>query len=441
MSPLIIGVLGLVAFIVLMFAGVPIPFAMLFSGAVGIALILGPKAASSTVVNQTVNMFSSYTMTVSPMFGLMGFLACYTGLGQSLFGAIHAFIGHRKGGLAMATEVACAGFGAICGSVPATISTFSAIAYPEMRRHSYYPELAGTSIAAGATLAVLIPPSSNFIIYGAATDTSIGHLFIAGIVPGVLLMIMFIVAIALTCRKHPEWGPADRKYTRRERWDAVRHGGLIEIAIVFIISMGGMMAGLFTPTEAGAVGAFGMFIVTVASRKMDMKKFMSAIMAGARLAAMVFLLLACANVFGSMFTISGITRAIGKLVQGLHVHKYIIMAVILVIYFILGMFTDLLSMTLVTMPIFFPIVCDYLGYDPVWFGVIISLLIAVGGITPPVGSGVFLLKGSISDSEATIARLFKGVWPFVIATMLCTVLLIVFPQIATWLPDLVFNVG
>ncbi len=438
MSTIWIGILALILFIVIMFLGVPIPFAMLFSGALGIACMSGLSSATSTVVNQTVNMFSSYTMTVSPMFGLMGFFACYTGLGGDLFNAIHSFLGHRKGGLAMATEVACAGFGAICGSVPATISTFSAIAYPEMRKHGYYPELAGTSIAAGATLAVLIPPSANFIIYGAATDTSIGQLFIAGIVPGLILMVFFIIAIAITCKLHPEWGPADRKQTWHERWECLRHGGIIQIAIVFIISMGGMMAGLFTPTEAGAVGAFGMFLVTLFSKKLDMKKFFSSIMAGARLAAMVFLLLACANVFGNMFTVSGITRAIGQWVEGLDVSKYAIMFVILLIYFILGMFTDLLSMTLVTMPIFFPIVCDYLGYDPVWFGVAISLLIAVGGITPPVGSGVFLLKGSISDEEATITRLFRGVWPFVIATMLCTVLLIFVPTLATWLPSIMF---
>lgn len=441
MSSVVIGVLGLVGFVILMFLGIPIPFAMLFSGAVGIAIIKTPEVAASTIVKQTVNMFSSYTMTVSPMFGLMGFLACYTGLGKSLYEAINSFIGHKRGGLAMATECACAGFGAICGSVPATISTFSAIAYPEMRARKYSPSLAGASIAAGATLAVLIPPSSNFIIYGAATDTSIGRLFVAGIVPGILLLLLFIAAIVWIGKRHPDWAPVGEKRTARQRWDAVRNGGIIEIAIVFVISMGGMMAGLFTPTEAGAVGSFGMFLVTLFSRKLSIKKFFESIMAGARLAAMVFLLLACANVFGSLFTISGIPHAIGAFVESLTVSKYLIMGVIIVIYFILGMFTDLLSMTLVTMPIFFPIVCEYLDYDPIWFGVIITMLIAVGGITPPVGSGVFLVKGSIEDGEGTISALFAGVWPFVIASLVCTLIMIFIPSIATWLPNLVYGAG
>lgn len=439
MSSLVIGVLCLIGFIFLMFLGVPIPFAMLIAGAIGIAIVKNPTVAASTVVNQMVNMFSSYNMTVSPMFGLMGFMACYTGLGKSLFEAINAFLGHHRGGLAMATECACAGFGAICGSVPATISTFSAIAYPEMRARDYAPSLAGAAIAAGATLAVLIPPSSNFIIYGAATDTSIGRLFVAGIIPGLLLLALFVLAIVWIGWRHPEWSPTGKKYSGKERWKAIKDGGIIEIIIVFVISMGGMMAGLFTPTEAGAVGAVGMFLVTLFTKKVNVKKFFEAIMAGARLAAMVFLLLACANVFGSLFTISGIPHAIGNFVESLSVPKFVIMAVIILIYFVLGMFTDLLSMTLVTMPIFFPIVCDYLGYDPIWFGVVTTLLIAIGGITPPVGSGVFLVKGSIDDPEATVGKLFRGVWPFVFATLTCTVILIVFPDLATWLPTLVYG--
>ena len=439
MSPLVIGILGLIAFLILMFLGVPIPFSMLIAGAVGIAIVKNPAVAASTVVNQMVNMFSSYNMTVSPMFGLMGFLACYTGLGKSLFEAINAFLGHHRGGLAMATECACAGFGAICGSVPATISTFSAIAYPEMRARNYNPSLAGSSIAAGATLAVLIPPSSNFIIYGAATDTSIGRLFVAGIIPGLMLLVLFILAIAWTGWRHPDWSPTGKKYTAKERWVAVREGGIIEIIIVFLISMGGMMAGMFTPTEAGAVGAVGMFLVTLITKKVNVKKFFEAIMAGARLAAMVFLLLACANIFGALFTMSGIPHAIGSFVESLAVPKFVIMLVIILIYFILGMFTDLLSMILVTMPIFFPIVCDFLGYDPIWFGVVTTLLIAIGGITPPVGSGVFLLMGSISDPEATVGKVFRGVWPFVVATLVCTLILIVFPDLATILPTLVYG--
>jgi tripartite ATP-independent transporter DctM subunit len=203
--------------------------------------------------------------------------------------------------------------------------------------------------------------------------------------------------------------------------------------------MGGMFAGFFTPTEAGAVGAAGMLVVTIVTRKLDWKKFVESLGAGVRLMAMVFVLLACANVFGKMFTVSTIPVGLGNFVRSLDVPGWLIMLVILLIYFIMGMVTDLLSMTLVTMPIFFPIVTDYLGYDPIWFGVIISMMIAVGGITPPVGSGIFLLKGSIQDAEATLSKLFSGVWPFVISAMLATILMVFFPGICNWLPTVMYG--
>jgi len=438
MSPIIIGVIFLCLFLILMAAGIPIPFAMLFCGAVGIAVIRNVNVASQIVTAELYNTFCSYTLTVGPMFGLMGFVANYSGIGASLFKAINSFIGHRRGGLAMATQVACAGFGAICGSVPATISTMCAIAYPEMRKRDYSAALAGGCIAAGAGLSVLIPPSTNFIIYGLATETSIGRLFVGGIMPGILNMVLNIIAIAIACKINPSLASVFTKASWKERWDNLLHGGIIEIAIVFLISMGGMFGGLFTPTEAGAVGAFGMLIVTFATRKLNWKKFYDSVLAGVRLQAMVFVLLSCANVFGRLFTLSQIPVALGNFVSALDFPRWGIMAAILVIYFFLGMVTDLLSMTLVTMPIFFPIVVDMLGYDPIWFGIIISMMICIGGITPPVGGGVFIVKGCVTDNPA-LTDLFKGVWPFVISTAAATIIMLVFPQIVTWLPTLMYG--
>ncbi len=439
MSPIAIGVLFLILFLILMCLGVPIPFAMLFCGTLGVAVIRGANVAGQIIAADLYSTFSSYTLTVGPMFGLMGFIANYSNIGASLFNCINKFMGHRRGGLAMATQVACAGFGAICGSVPATISTMSAIAYPEMRKRNYMPELAGGCIAAGAGLSVLIPPSTNFIIYGLATETSIGKLFVAGIFPGIILCVANIIAIAIACKLHPDWSTTIPKANWKERWHSIVHGGLIEIFIVFIISMGGMFAGFFTATEAGAVGAFGMLIVTVVTKKLNFKKFMESMMAGVRLQAMVFVLLACANVFGRMFTVSRIPVVLGNFVSGLSIPAWCIMLVIFIIYFFMGMVTDLLSMTLVTMPIFFPIVVDLLGYNAIWFGVIISNLICIGGITPPVGNGVFLVKGSVIDNEATLSRLFRGVWPFVISTMIVTVIMLFFPQICTFLPTVIYG--
>ncbi len=439
MSPVALGIIFLLVFLVLMCMGIPIPFAMLIGGAFGIAAIRGISVSSQIVVAEIYNTFASYTLTVGPMFGLMGFLAYYSGIGGRLFETLNKFLGHYRGGLAMATVVACAGFGAICGSVPATISTMSAIAYPEMRARNYAPELAGPTIAASAGISVLIPPSTNFIIYGLATETSIGRLFVAGIIPGILLTIANCIAIFIVCKIHPDYATKYDRVPMKERFNNLLHGGIIEILVVFLISMGGMFAGFFTPTEAGAVGAVGMLIVTAVTRRLNLKKFFASLLEGVRLQAMVFVLLACANVLGRMFTVSTIPVVLGNFVRGLNVPRWAIMLVIFVIYFILGMFTDLLSMTLVTMPIFFPIVVDMLGYDAIWFGVILSMIIGIGGITPPVGNGVFLVKGCINDKEATLQRLFKGVWPFVISTTVVTFILIAFPPLCTWLPQVVYK--
>jgi tripartite ATP-independent transporter DctM subunit len=436
MSVVTIGLLALLAFIVLMVLGIPIPFAMIFTGAIGILIMKDPAVASQIMTAELLSTFSSYNLTVGPMFGLMGFFASYSGVGAKLFNSINYFIGHKKGGLASATEVACAGFGAICGSSAACVSTMSAVAYPEMRKKGYSPELAGSCIAAGAALAVLIPPSNHLIIYGLATETSIGRLFIAGIIPGILLMLANIATIVWIGWRHPEWTSAGEKHTWKERWQSITHGGLIEIIIVFIISMGGMFSGLFTPTEAGAVGAFGMFAVTLVSRQMNIEKFLRSMISGARLQAMVFMLLASANIFGKMFTLSRIPGIIGNWVASLEIAGWMVLAVIILIYFILGMFVDIMSMVLITMPIFFPIVVDMLGYSPIWFGVIVILMVTVGGLTPPFGVMVFITKGCVSpiDPEATLQKLFSSIWPFVVAKMAVVVIVIAIPALADWLP-------
>jgi tripartite ATP-independent transporter DctM subunit len=245
MSALWIGVFSLIGFLVIMFLGVPIPFAMCFAGAVGILAIQGPKITGQMLSAEFLSTFSTYAFTVSPMFGLMGFIASYSGVGANLYSAVNSFLGHKRGGLAMATQVACAGFGAICGSPPACISTFSAIAYPEMRKLNYAPQLAGTCISAGAALSVLIPPSSSLILYGIITDTSIGRLFMAGIVPGIVLCILNILAIVYIGKRHPSWAPTSTKYTWKERFQKMRSGSLLEILFVFILSMGGMFSGFF----------------------------------------------------------------------------------------------------------------------------------------------------------------------------------------------------
>ncbi len=440
MSGVAIGILGLLIFLALMFMGLPIPYSMLLVGVVGLTVLKTPAAAAQILVGEITTQFSSYAITVAPLFGLMGFIAYYSGMGASLFNVIDKFLGHWRGGLAIATEVACAGFGAICGSAPATIGTMCAVAYPEMRKNGYSPTIAGPAIASGANLAALIPPSTTFIIYGLATDTSIGGLFMAGILPGILLTICFAALIWLMAKRHPEYAPRSKKATWKERFHALRHGSIIEVAIIFILSMGGMFAGLFTPTEAGSIGAFGALVITLVTKKLDFKKFMEALSASVRLQAMVFMLMACATVFSRFLAVTTIPTKIGNFVLSLLESGVPILAIlvaIILIYFIMGMFTDLISMTLLTIPIFHPIVCDIMGYSSYWFGVLIVLLVAIGNITPPVGGGIFMVKGCVNwDKEATVSKMFAGVWYFVLALFLSVILIIAFPDIVTVLVSL-----
>jgi tripartite ATP-independent transporter DctM subunit len=433
-SAVTIGILAIAAFIVMMVLGVPVPFAMAFGGVLGIMAIRGPQIAGQMLASELFNTFTTYSFTVGPMFGLMGFLASYSGVGTNLYHAINTFIGHKRGGLAVATQVAGAGFGAICGSPAAAVATFSAIAYPEMKKYNYNRYLAANVIGVAAGLSVLIPPSNILIIYGLITETSIGRLFMAGIVPGIMVMALQIITILIIAKFRPDYAPGSPKHTWKERWSSIVHGGLIEIIFVFILSMGGMFAGFFTPTEAGAVGAFGMLISTVATRRLNWKKFISSILSGIRLQAMVFMLLACANILGKLFTVSTIPMVIGNYVKSLDISGTALMVIILIIYVILGMVADLMPMMIVTMPIFFPIVVDYLGYSPLWFGIMLVLLIGIGGMTPPVGAGIFMLKGCIQDKEITIGNLFRTCVPFIVCNFSGVVILLVAPVIVTGLP-------
>jgi tripartite ATP-independent transporter DctM subunit len=441
MDPIVVGIIGFILFLVLMLLGIPIPFAMLFVGVIGFSVIKTPTAAAQIMVADLVSNFSSYTLTVAPMFGLMGFLASYTGIGKSLIEAIDSYIGHLKGGLAMAVQAACAGFGAICGSIPATIGMMSSIAYPEMRKRNYSPILAGPAIASGATLAALIPPSLIMIIYGSATETSIGGLFLAGIFPGLLLMAANMLTIWFVLKfRHPEYAERSQKVSWKQRIKYTLSGGIPSVLIIFIISMGGLFAGFFTPTEAGAVGAFAMLIITVVTKQLNIKKFFDALFETVRLQAMVFMIMTCAIVFGRFLTISTIPTRVGNFVANLPLPDALIMGAILLFFIILGCFIDLVAMIVLTMPIFFPIVCGQLGYDSFWFGSVLLMLICIGSLTPPFGGNIFILKGCTTwDKEATLIKLFKGVWPFCICALICIIIMMAFPQIGYWLPHLIYG--
>ncbi len=364
----------------------------------------------------------------------MGFIAFYSGVGSNLFRFTYKLIGHRKGGLAMATQIACAIFGAICGSNTATAATMGAIALPELRKYHYDDSLSSASVAAGGALGVLIPPSVIFIVYGIQTEQSIGKLFIAGVIPGLLLMLLYIMTIGLVVSRKPDLGPAGPRFTWRERLSGVQNG-LVEVFFTFCVSLGGLFAGWFTPTEAGAIGAASILLVTLLRRQLNWENLKKSLLATVKTTAMIMLIVAAAVVFGRFIAVSRLPYALATWASSLPLPPFAVLSIILLIYLLLGCVIDALALILLTIPIFYPVAVNVLGYDPIWFGVIIVLIVALGVITPPVGMNVFIIQGVVKDLP--VERIFKGVWPFVLALFICIAILVVFPQLVTFLPALV----
>jgi tripartite ATP-independent transporter DctM subunit len=433
MTPEVIGLIGIILMLLLIMLKIPIAYSMFIVGFIGFAIIVSPDAALSMVGTEIFSNFSSYTLSVIPMFVWMGFIAYYSGVGTNLYALANRFLGRLPGGLAIATQAACAIFGAICGSNTATAATIGAIAIPEMKKYGYDDSLSTASVAAGGALGILIPPSVIFILYGAATEQSIGKLFIAGIVPGILLMLLYMLTIYILVIKNPSLAPVADKEAMAEK-GTIFKSGLIEIFFAFIVSLGGLFAGYFTPTEAGAVGAGSILLITFLRKKLTWDGFRKSLLDTTRTTGMIMLLVAGAMVFGRFIAVSRLPFEMANWASSLALPPFIILALILVIYAILGCFIDALALILLTVPIFYPVVVNILGYNPIWFGVIIVLVVAAGVITPPVGMNVFIIKGVAKD--VPLEKIFKGIWPFLFALVICIVILLIFPQLTTFLPDL-----
>lgn len=434
MTALTIGLIGMLAFLALVAMRMPIAIAMALAGFAGFSFMVSPQAAMNMVAKEIYANLSSYSLSVIPMFVWMGFLAYYSGIGTRLYVFAYKLIGHYPGGLAMATQVACAVFGAICGSNTATAATMGAIALPEMRKYKYDNSMATASIAAGGVLGVLIPPSVIFIVYGMATGESVGRLFMAGILPGILLMLLYIAALYILILRNPALGPAGPKSNWRERIESLR-GGLGEVLFVFVLSIGGLFAGWFTPTEAGAVGAAGVLFVSLLERRLSWEGFKKSLYDTTRTSAMILFMVAGAVIFGRFMAVSRVPFELANWAGGLDLPAYAVMGIIIFIYLILGCLIDALALVLLTIPIFYPVAVTTLGYDPIWFGVIVVLVVAMGVITPPVGMNVYIIKGIAPDVPLEV--IFKGVWPFLVAILICLAILMVFPQIATFLPGII----
>lgn len=436
MSSLMLGLTGLLIFLLLIFLRMPIAFAMALTGFAGFSYLTSAPVAMNMVVRELYSSFSSYTLSVIPMFVWMGFLAYYSGIGTRLYVFAYRLIGHLPGGLAIATQAACAIFGAICGSNTATAATMGAIALPEMKKYNYDISLATGSVAAGGVLGVLIPPSVIFIVYGMATQQSIGELFIAGILPGIMLMLLYMAVIYLLAWRRPQLAPAGSRSSWRERLSSLK-GGLAEVMLVFALSMGGLFAGWFTATEAGAVGAMGVLAAALAGKNLSWDGFKKSLFDTTKTTAMIMLLVAASGIFGKFMAVSRVPFELANWAASLDLPAYAVMAAILLIYLVLGCFIDALALVLLTIPIFYPIAVETLGYDPIWFGVIIVLVVAMGVITPPVGMNVYIIKGIVP--EVPLETIFKGIWTFLLAIIICLAILIAFPSITTFLPSLLIQ--
>jgi tripartite ATP-independent transporter DctM subunit len=430
MSPGNIAIIGIILLVFLFLLRMPVAFAMALIGFLGFAYMTSVGAALSILGKDFWVMFSNYNLTVVPMFVLMGTFAFYSGIGGRLYQAAHKFLGQLPGGLGIATCYACAAFGACCGSTTAGAAAMGKVILPEMKKYHYDPSLATACVASAGSLAILIPPSTIFIIYGIMTEVSIGKLFAAGILPGILLATLFALTVYIICRRNPKLGPPGVKASWKERVASL--SGAVEMLILFALVMGGLFAGLFTPTEAGAGGAAGALIIALARRMITWRGFIDSLVETTRITAMVFVIVTGATIFGHFMAVTRVPYELSEWLGGLAVSRYIIMGFIIFGYLIAGCFMDSLAMITLTVPILYPVILK-LGFDPVWFGVIIVLVGEMGVITPPVGINVYIIQGVAGD--VPLETIFRGIFPFLVALIICTVLLIAFPQIALFLPS------
>lgn len=429
MSSETVGILGIVLLFILLAFRMYIGMAMALIGFLGMWHLVGWPAGSSILGITPMAEGSSYTLSVIPLFVLMGQFAFLSGVSSDIYKTVYSWMGHYRGGLAMATIVACSGFAAICGSSLATGATMAMVAIPEMTKYKYDPRLSTGCIAAGGTLGILIPPSIGFVLYGILTELSIGKLFMAGILPGIMLAGLFIAAVYIQCRINPKMGPRGPSTTLRVKIKSLK--GTWSMLLLFIIVMGGIYLGIFTPTEAAGVGAFGAFLFAALRGKLTFKTLIQSLIETGRTTAMIFLIIIGANIFSSFLGLTKLPMGLADFMANLPLSRTLILIAIILVYIALGCIMDCYAIMILTIPILFPVI-EALRFDPIWFGVLMVIVLEVGLITPPVGLNVFVIKGAAPDVPLT--TIFRGIWPFMIAALLAIGVLIVFPQIATFIP-------
>lgn len=426
---MIVGIIGVIALVILLFARMPIGTTMAFVGIAGFAYIAGIESMFGVLKTVPFTTFANQGMSVIPMFLLMGTLCFAAGMSEDLYAMVHSFLGHFRGGLAMATVAACALFAAISGSSLATVATLGKVAMPEMQRYKYAPALSTGAIAAGGCLGILIPPSTILIIYGVITEQSIGRLFMAGFIPGIMEAILYCVVIIIWTMRIPEAGPAGPKSSWGIKMKTV--GKTWEVIVIFLLVIGGIYTGIFTPTEAAGIGAFAALVFVAVRGKLNRRVYLKACGDTVRTTGMLFMIMFGAMVFGYFLTITDLPYTLSEFVFGLSVSRYVTLICILVVIALLGCIMDSMAILLLTVPIFFPMVMK-LNFDPIWFGILVVRCTEMGLITPPVGLNVFIICGM---SGVPMATAFKGIAPFLAADIIGVAILVMFPGIVLFLPS------
>lgn len=432
MSASVIGIIGILVLLVFFALGVPVAFAMALVGFAGFFYLVSPAAALELLAIDFFENFSSYSLTVIPMFVFMGSIAFEAGISTRLFNAAYTIFGKRRGGLAMATIGAAAGFSAICGSTNAAAAAMARVALPEMKKYGYSDMLATGCVASSGSLGILIPPSALLIVYGILTQQGIGKLFIAGILPGMLLSFLFAVMVLVWCWLNPAVGPAGPATTLKQKLAGL--SGVIEMLILFLFVMMGLFVGWFSPTQAGGAGAAGAVLIALARRAMTWQTFINAAKDTLLITCMVMFIIAGAMIFGHFLAVTKIPFALSAWAGSLDIPPMAIMGIIALLHLIGGCFMDAFALIVLTVPIVFPLITR-LGFDPIWFGIIITLLVEMGTITPPVGVNTYVVKGVAGDT-VPLTIIFKGILPFLVALILAVIILMIFPEIATFLPGL-----
>jgi tripartite ATP-independent transporter DctM subunit len=430
MSPTVTGIIGIGVLLIVLFSRIPIGLGMALVGFAGFAFISGMGPALGVLRQVPFEIFSEYNLSVVPLFILMGSFSMTAGLSEDLYRVAYRWLGHLKGGLSMATVGACAFFAAISGSSVATAATMATVALPEMRRYKYAPSLATGSIAAGGSIGILIPPSVILIIYGVIAEQSIGKLFLAGFIPGVLEAVFYIFTIVVLVQFNPNLGPRGPQTSLREKTKALV--GVWEVVLLFICVIGGIYAGVFTPTEAAGVGAFGAFFFALIRKRLTWPNFKESVSDTTKNTGMVFIIILGAMILGYFLSITQLPFEMASFIAELPVNRYIILVCILLLLAMLGCIMDSMAIVLLTVPIFFPVIM-HLNFDPIWFGILVVRVTEMGLITPPVGINVYIIKGISNEPMGTI---FRGVFPFIIADILHIALLMAVPQVTLFLPGM-----